>query len=103
MKREGQLLVVPKGGFVVHKDDWSVYNVPPKTPDGEPYLPAWWASNLDLRRSLDYVKHWQVGSRTADLKGTQHDTGLDPSMVDLAGAFQSRLDTDLKQAAGGRK
>jgi len=100
--RLGQDIPIPKAGFVVHDDDWSVYNVPPKSPDGEPYLPAWWASNLDLRRSLDYIKHWQVGSRTADLKGTQHDSGLDPSMgLDLAGAFQSRLDTDLKQAWPG--
>ena len=102
VKREGQLLVVPKGGFVVHKDDWSVYNVPPRNEEGEPYLPAWWKSNLDLRRSLDYIKHWQIGSNTLDPGRSQHDSHIDPSLaLDASNAMISRLDTDFKQAWPG--
>ena len=103
IKRGGQNIVVPKKGFVVHKDDWSVYNVPPSKGDtGEPYLPAWWRANLDLRRSLDYIKHWQIGSKSADLQSQQHDTGLDPSFaLDAHGAWVSRLDKDFKQAWPG--
>ena len=103
IKRGGQNIVVPKKGFVVHKDDWSVYNVPPSKGDtGEAYLPAWWRANLDLRRSLDYIKHWQIGSKSADLRSQQHDTGIDPSFA-LArhGAWVSRLDKDFKQAWPG--
>ena len=71
----GQTYVVPKAPMTTYKDDWSVYNVQDKGTDGKKYLPAWWASNLDLRRSLDYIKHWQIGS------GMQHDTGLDPGLA----------------------
>ena len=74
-----------------------VYNVPPSKGDtGEPYLPAWWRANLDLRRSLDYIKHWQIGSKSADLHSQQHDTGIDPSMgIEAGQGLQAGL-------AGGR-
>ena len=103
IKRGGQNIVVPKKGFVVHKDDWSVYKVPPSKGDtGEAYLPAWWAVNLDLRRSLDYIKHWQIGSKSADMRSLQHDTGLDPSYaLDQTEAMISRFDTDFKHAWPG--
>ena len=63
VRRAGQIIVLPKAGFVVHKDDWDLYKVPPSRSDGEPYLPTWWKANLDLRRSLDYIHHWQIGSK----------------------------------------
>ena len=70
-----------------------------ENPDGK-YLPPWWAANLDLRRSLDYMNHWKSGSRK--LLG-QHDTGIDPSLgFDAHGAFVSRLDKDFKHGRGTR-
>ncbi len=86
VSKHGQSYVVPKAPMTTYKDDWSRYKVQGTSrkgrglgqsalPVGEKYLPAWWASNLDLRRSLDYIKHWQIGS------GMQHDTGVDPSLA----------------------
>ena len=104
VKRAGQVIVVPKAGFMVHKDDWDLYKVPPSRSDGEPYLPTWWRANLDLRRSLDYIHHWQIGSKGGDLVGKQHDSGIDPSLgFDAHGAFVSRLDNDFKQAWPGNE
>jgi len=105
VRRAGQIIVLPKAGFVVHKDDWDLYKVPPSRSDGEPYLPTWWKANLDLRRSLDYIHHWQIGSKGGkDLTGQQHDTGIDPSLgFDAHGAFVSRLDKDFKQAWPGNE
>ena len=105
VRRAGQIIVLPKAGFVVHKDDWDLYKGPPGRSDGEPYLPTWWKANLDLRRSLDYIHHWQIGSKGGkDLTGQQHDTGIDPSLgFDAHGAFVSRLDKDFKQAWPGNE
>ena len=77
VSNHGQTYVVPKAPMTPYKDDWSAYEVQ-DTAKGPKYLPPWWAANLDLRRSLDYVSHWQTGSRK--LLG-QHDTGVDPSLA----------------------
>ena len=94
----GQDVVKPKAEMTVYEDDWSKYEVQDVQKSflsekkvGEKYLPAWWAANLDLRRSLNYMHHWGIGQND---KLGQHDTGIDPG---LAGHRPPEPDVELKQ------
>ena len=57
----GQQVVKPKSPMTPYKDDWDRYKVPSFKKGQPAYLPEWWSANLDLRRSLDYIKHWSIG------------------------------------------
>ena len=94
----GQDVVKPKAEMTVYEDDWSKYEVQDvhksfesETKFGEKYLPAWWAANLDLRRSLDYMHHWGLGMND---KLGQHDSGIDPGLALMhSGAMHDMTDT----------
>ena len=96
----GQDVVKPKAEMTVYKDDWSKYEVQDvheaqftQTTKGEKYLPAWWAANLDLRRSLDYMHHWGIG-QDEKYGFSQHDSGIDPGLALMhSGAMHDMTDT----------
>ena len=94
----GQQVVKPIGEMTAYEDDWSKYEVQDVDKSflsekkvGEKYLPKWWAANLDLRRSLDYMHHWGIGQND---KLGRHDSGIDPGLALMhSGAMHDMTET----------